>query len=38
MADFLLFKVYVQGRHEILLRDTAEGLAEGRWEWNVLLE
>ncbi|OSX64891.1 hypothetical protein POSPLADRAFT_1044325 [Postia placenta MAD-698-R-SB12] len=30
--------VYVQGRHEILLRDTAEGLAEGRWEWNVLLE
>ncbi|KAH8100277.1 hypothetical protein BXZ70DRAFT_1008298 [Cristinia sonorae] len=27
--------VYVRGRHEILLKDTAAGLAEGRWEWNV---
>ncbi|TCD67993.1 hypothetical protein EIP91_011662 [Steccherinum ochraceum] len=29
--------VYVRGRHEILLQDTAAGLAEGRWEWNVTL-
>ncbi|KAI0628773.1 hypothetical protein C8Q77DRAFT_1145356 [Trametes polyzona] len=27
--------VYVRSRHEIVLRDTAEGLAEGRWEWNT---
>ncbi|KAI9059786.1 hypothetical protein FKP32DRAFT_1633968 [Trametes sanguinea] len=26
--------VYVRARHETLLRDTADGLAEGRWEWN----
>ena len=26
-------QVYVRGRHEILLQDTAEGLADGRWEW-----
>ncbi|TFK81924.1 hypothetical protein K466DRAFT_501272 [Polyporus arcularius HHB13444] len=26
--------VYVRGRHEILLQDTAEGLADGRWEWT----
>lgn len=25
--------VYVKGRHEILLSDTAAGLLEGRWEW-----
>ncbi|CCM05769.1 uncharacterized protein FIBRA_08002 [Fibroporia radiculosa] len=30
--------VYVRGRHEIVSRDTAEGLAEGRWEWNLPLE
>ncbi|KAI0333171.1 hypothetical protein GY45DRAFT_1432668 [Cubamyces sp. BRFM 1775] len=28
--------VYVRSRHEIVLRDTAEGLAEGRWEWNTV--
>ncbi|CDO71887.1 hypothetical protein BN946_scf184940.g34 [Trametes cinnabarina] len=26
--------VYVRARHETLLRDTADGLAEGRWEWS----
>ncbi|PCH38638.1 hypothetical protein WOLCODRAFT_136378 [Wolfiporia cocos MD-104 SS10] len=30
--------VYVRGRHEIVLQDTAEGLAEGRWEWTMPLE
>ncbi|EJF62736.1 hypothetical protein DICSQDRAFT_39152, partial [Dichomitus squalens LYAD-421 SS1] len=25
--------VYVRGRHEILLQDTAEGLEQGRWNW-----
>ncbi|KAL6308690.1 hypothetical protein BKA93DRAFT_866941 [Sparassis latifolia] len=30
--------VYVQKRHEILMRDSAEGLTEGRWEWNTPLE
>jgi len=30
--------VYVRMRHELVLRDTAEGLAEGRWEWNLPLE
>ncbi|KAI0373177.1 hypothetical protein BV20DRAFT_962974 [Pilatotrama ljubarskyi] len=27
--------VYVRARHEIVLRDTADGLADGRWEWTV---
>jgi ariadne-1 len=27
--------VYVMKRHEILLRDTLEGLAEDRWKWTV---
>ncbi|KAI0933542.1 hypothetical protein AcV5_005664 [Taiwanofungus camphoratus] len=30
--------VYVKSRHEIVLQDTAEGLAVGRWEWNVPFE
>ncbi|KAI0781474.1 hypothetical protein BD413DRAFT_505614 [Trametes elegans] len=30
--------VYVRARHEIVLRDTADGLAEGRWEWNTAQE
>ncbi|KAH9935819.1 hypothetical protein B0H21DRAFT_699161 [Amylocystis lapponica] len=30
--------VYVRGRHEIVLQDTADGLAEGTWEWNLPLE
>ncbi|KAH9914447.1 uncharacterized protein B0H18DRAFT_1087780 [Fomitopsis serialis] len=30
--------VYVRVRHEMLLRDTAEGLAEGRWEFTIPLE
>ncbi|KAJ3476707.1 hypothetical protein NLI96_g10972 [Meripilus lineatus] len=29
--------VYVRSRHEVLLQDTAEGLREGRWEWNTYL-
>ena len=31
-------QVYVRGRHELLLKDTADGLAEGRWEWIEPLE
>jgi ariadne-1 len=27
--------VYVQRRREIMLSDTAEGFAEGRWSWNT---
>ncbi|KAH9842518.1 uncharacterized protein C8Q71DRAFT_793976 [Rhodofomes roseus] len=30
--------VYVRVRHEMLLRDTAEGLAEGRWEFTIPME
>jgi ariadne-1 len=30
--------VYVQKRHEIVLHDTATGLLEGTWEWDVPLE
>ncbi|KZT03467.1 uncharacterized protein LAESUDRAFT_744539 [Laetiporus sulphureus 93-53] len=30
--------VYVKGRHDIVLQDTAEGLAEGRWQWILPLE
>ncbi|KAI0648414.1 hypothetical protein C8Q79DRAFT_955355 [Trametes meyenii] len=30
--------VYVRSRHEIVVRDTADGLAEGRWEWNTSFE
>ncbi|CAD6568461.1 MAG: hypothetical protein CYPHOPRED_002569 [Cyphobasidiales sp. Tagirdzhanova-0007] len=27
--------VYVQKRHDIMLRDTLEGLAEDRWQWSI---
>ncbi|EMD34340.1 hypothetical protein CERSUDRAFT_117213 [Gelatoporia subvermispora B] len=30
--------VYVRQRHEVVLHDTADGLAEGRWEWTVSIE
>lgn len=30
--------VYVQKRNEIVLEDTANGLLEGRWKWNVSVE
>ncbi|KIY53604.1 hypothetical protein FISHEDRAFT_32987 [Fistulina hepatica ATCC 64428] len=30
--------VYVQKRNEIVLEDTAAGLIEGRWRWNVEVE
>ena len=33
-----LTQVYVRGRHEIVLQDTAEGLYEGRWEWSEPLD
>lgn len=36
-ASSCVLQVYVRGRHEILLKDTAAGLAEGRWEWNITL-
>ncbi|OCH90674.1 hypothetical protein OBBRIDRAFT_776647 [Obba rivulosa] len=30
--------VYVRARHEVVLHDTADGLAEGRWEWTIPIE
>ncbi|KZT74024.1 putative ring-finger protein ariadne-1 [Daedalea quercina L-15889] len=30
--------VYVRMRHEVLLRDSADGLAEGRWEFTIPLD
>ncbi|EKM56049.1 uncharacterized protein PHACADRAFT_174215 [Phanerochaete carnosa HHB-10118-sp] len=30
--------VYVRGRHDVLLQDTAAGLAEGRWSWIIPVE
>jgi len=30
--------VYVQNRNEIMLEDTANGLSEGRWKWNVSVD
>jgi len=31
-------QVYVHNRNEIVLEDTAKGLLEGRWSWNVPVE
>jgi ariadne-1 len=33
--DVMNKSVYVTRRREILLEDTAKGLSEGRWEFNV---
>ncbi|KAK7037516.1 hypothetical protein VNI00_011008 [Paramarasmius palmivorus] len=30
--------VYVAKRNEIVLEDTAQGFAEGRWKWNIEIE
>lgn len=30
--------VYVAKRNEILLEDTSNGFAEGRWKWNIAVE
>lgn len=31
-------QVYVAKRNEILLEDTSNGFAEGRWKWNIAVE
>jgi ariadne-1 len=31
-------QVYVAKRNEILLQDTSNGFAEGRWKWNMAVE
>ena len=35
---FILVKVYVRNRNEIMLADTAKGFLEGRWSWNVSVD
>lgn len=35
ISCYPIVTVYVQRRREIMLSDTAEGFAEGRWKWNV---
>jgi len=37
-VDQIQIQVYVQKRNEIVLEDTANGLLEGRWKWNVVVE
>ena len=31
-------QVYVRQRREILLKDSAAGLVEGRWKWTVSVD